>query len=77
MQGWEAINLSHHELNKLIYLLKSNSQDKHQIFEQTFITWHSLCNLLNIYEEVVREWFLPKKLSYFLSYPDLPIEHKS
>lgn len=75
MKGWEAISLSHNELNTLISLLKSYPQEKIQIFEQTFMTWHSLCNLSNIYEELVREWFLPKKLSYFLSYPDLPTEY--
>lgn len=75
MKGWEAISISHNELNSLISLLKSHPNEKIQIIEQTFVTWHSLCNLSNVYEELVREWFLPKKLSYFLSYPDLPTEY--
>lgn len=76
MPGWEAINVSHCELNNLISLVNTEPQNRLKIFDQTFITWHSLCNLSNLYEELVREWFLPKKLSYFLSYPDSPTEHK-
>ncbi|AVY95270.1 hypothetical protein DAI18_15415 [Microvirgula aerodenitrificans] len=32
--------------------------------------WHRLCNLANMYEELVREWFLPTVLAQFASYPE-------
>ena len=33
--------------------------------------WHRLCNLANMYEELVREWFLPTVLAQLSSYPEL------
>lgn len=32
--------------------------------------WHRLCNLSNMYEELVREWFLPTVLAQLSSYPE-------
>jgi hypothetical protein len=32
--------------------------------------WRRLCNLASMYEELVREWFLPSVLAQLASYPD-------
>ncbi|MOA22152.1 hypothetical protein D3C78_1426930 [compost metagenome] len=32
--------------------------------------WRRLCNLSNMYEELVREWFLPTVLAKLASYPE-------
>jgi len=32
--------------------------------------WHRLCNLASMYEELVREWFLPSVLAQLASYPE-------
>jgi len=74
IQGWEAINMTREGLDKLIHLLNAKAPNKRAVLDQSMVTWHSMCNLANIYEELVREWFLPKNLSFFLSYPDFPDE---
>jgi hypothetical protein len=34
------------------------------------ITWHQLGNIGTMYEDIYREWFLPKHISRMLSYPE-------
>jgi hypothetical protein len=68
---WGAITMSQVELNKLSSLLNNDQSDKEEVLNQVIVTWHSLCNLANMYEEINREWFLPKYLSYMISYPEM------
>jgi hypothetical protein len=41
------------------------------------ICWHRLTNLASMYEEICREWFLPKMISLLTSYPEEPEIRKS
>lgn len=41
-----------------------------ELIESVLLTWHQLSNLNNMYEELAREWFLPKFLSFLTSYPE-------
>lgn len=40
-----------------------------ELIETILLTWHQLANLNNMFEELTREWFLPKYLSFLTSYP--------
>lgn len=41
-----------------------------ELIESILLTWHQLSNLNDMYEELTREWFLPKFLSFLTSYPE-------
>lgn len=69
---WEAIAITKTELQRMVSMLSDDKTSKVAILDQVMLTWHSLCNLANLYEEIVREWFLPKYLSYLMSYPIPP-----
>lgn len=59
---------------ELMDLKKSiNAEENlHNLIPKVLITWHRLANLSNMYEELAREWFLPKFLSFMASYPNIP-----
>ena len=70
---WQPMPQSHSELKELDSKLKKDvrSEDYQQFLTycSSFI-WHRLTNLANMYEELVREWFLPTYLAQLLSYPE-------
>jgi hypothetical protein len=70
-RSWEVLPLSKKELIELKDSLNKENNFKVSI-ERILITWHRLTNLCNMYEELAREWFLPKFLSFMTSYPDTP-----
>ncbi|UYQ92135.1 DUF4365 domain-containing protein [Chitinophaga horti] len=74
IREWVPIDMSYRELENLKKVLEDSSSDRQVILSQALITWHKLCNLANLYEEIVREWHLPKLLSYQLSHPNPPTE---
>ncbi|MDN3593963.1 DUF4365 domain-containing protein [Zunongwangia endophytica] len=49
--------------------IERNELKESELIETVIITWNQLSNLNNIYEELTREWFLPKFLSFLTSYP--------
>ena len=69
---WEPILWSHNELLTLREKLsKGVMPEDHQRF-LTYCSdyiWHRLTNLSNMYEELVREWFMPTYLAMLTSYP--------
>ena len=72
---WKPIEACHNELTEL----QQNLNDGINIDEQQYFLefcnyqiWHRLSNLGNMYEELVREWYLPTFLAQLLSYPDDP-----
>lgn len=70
---WEPMSLSHLELNKLkTKLMKGvNPEDYYQFLTYcSDYIWHRLTNLANMYEELVREWFMPTYLAQLTSYPE-------
>lgn len=69
---WEPIQSNYIELNRLKKKLSSGvrSEDYVQFSEYcTSNIWHRLTNLSNMYEELVREWFMPTYLAMLTSYP--------
>ncbi|WP_457978987.1 DUF4365 domain-containing protein [Ectopseudomonas composti] len=69
---WEPMEWSHGELlelkEKLSRGVKAEDYDQFLIYCSDYI-WHRLTNLSNMYEELVREWFMPTYLAMLTSYP--------
>lgn len=40
--------------------------------DKIIVLWHQLTNLGTMYEDICREWFLPKTISFMTSYPNPP-----
>jgi len=60
-----SIKVTRKLLDDLKDLLSVSDADEKELINQVVLTWHSLCNLSNIYEEIIRECFL-KAFSYKL-----------
>lgn len=72
---WEPIQLSFNELNDLRSNLEEGIKpDDYPYFLEycNSHVWHRLANLGNMYEELVREWFMPTFLAQLTSYPECP-----
>jgi hypothetical protein len=72
---WEPIQLSFSELNDLRSNLEEGIKpNDYQYFLEycNLHVWHRLANLGNMYEELVREWFMPTFLAQLTSYPECP-----
>ena len=69
---WKPMEWSYKELISIKEeLIKGIKTEDHQQF-LTYCSsnvWHRLANLSNMYEELVREWFLPTYLAMLTSYP--------
>ena len=52
--------------------LQSDRCDLNIAKEKIIINWHQLSNLGSMYEDLCREWFLPKTISLATSYPEVP-----
>lgn len=75
---WQPMEWSHRELlelkEKLSRGVKNEDYEKFLTYCSDYI-WHRLTNLSNMYEELVREWFMPTYLAMLTSYP--PIEENN
>jgi hypothetical protein len=77
---WEPMAWSHSELEDVLKAINGGINPgevgafKHFCDEHV---WHRLCNLANMYEELVREWFLPTVLAQLTSYPKQGVVQKS
>lgn len=72
---WKPIQWSFNELNDLrSNLEKGINPEEYQYFLEycNLHVWHRLANLGNMYEELVREWFMPTFLAQLISYPESP-----
>lgn len=69
---WEPVLWSHSELltlnEKLSRGVKPEDHEQFLAYCSDYI-WHHLTNLSNMYEELVREWFMPTYLAMLASYP--------
>jgi hypothetical protein len=70
-QHWEVLPLAKKEIIELKQILLEGT-DLVTVREQIIILWHRLNNLGIMYEEITREWFLPKHFSFLTSYPEIP-----
>jgi hypothetical protein len=69
---WKPMEWSNNELltlkDKLSRGVKPEDYQEFLIYCSDYI-WHRLTNLSNMYEELVREWFMPTYLAMLTSYP--------
>jgi len=71
---WEPIGRSLRELEGVRNLIQAGvGAADHEAFKGYCdeVVWGRLCNLANMYEELVREWFLPTVLAQLTSYPEV------
>jgi hypothetical protein len=59
-------------------LLLQKEIDWTAVKNKVIVLWHQLSNLGTMYEDICREWYLPKIISLMTSYPEIPeiIEEK-
>jgi hypothetical protein len=81
LKEWQALPLAKTEIIELKKYLQSQDVIWEVAREKIISCWHRLTNLGTVYEEICREWFLPKMISLLTSYPTLPeiikIENKT
>jgi hypothetical protein len=72
---WQPIGWSYNEVCEVKELIESGEAKSDLGLFLKYcdeVVWHKLSNLSNMYEELVREWFLPTYLSQLASYPEMP-----
>ncbi len=70
---WEPMSWSHKELEDIKSNLEAGvaSEDFDALLEHCDVhVWRRLANLSSMYEELVREWFMPTSLALLISYPE-------
>lgn len=69
-----ALGICKQEIDALVtYIYKTEVFELNQLINLTLNIWSKLDNLNNIYEEVCREWFLPKFIGQLAGDPSIPI----
>ncbi|CAL96338.1 Hypothetical protein azo3722 [Azoarcus olearius] len=76
---WKPVLASHAELGQIKAALEAgiDSSDLPGFVRHCHGVWHRLENLSNMYEELVREWFMPTFLARLCSYPGYEAPRKS
>lgn len=69
---WQVLPQAKMDLEKVKDLLEAGEVDWARVKDKVIVLWHQLTNLGNIYEDICREWFLPKVISLMTSYPVMP-----
>ncbi|MPT32710.1 MAG: DUF4365 domain-containing protein [Chryseobacterium sp.] len=69
---WPVLPEAKRDMETLETLLKTDQPDWQEIKNKVIILWHQLSNLGTMYEDICREWFLPKMISLLTSYPEIP-----
>jgi hypothetical protein len=72
---WLPIQQYFNQLNNLkLNLEEGIKPENYQDFLEYcyVVVWGGLTNLCNMYEELVREWFIPTFLAQLISYPEAP-----
>lgn len=70
---WEPMKWSHGDLkNVQATILRGVDPKELEALKEhcDLHVWHRLCNLSSMYEELVREWFLPTVIAQLTSYPE-------
>lgn len=70
--GWFVLPQAKKDLLKLKLVLKNDVGDWNDVRNMVIVFWHQLTNLGTMYEDMCREWFLPKMISLMTSYPTTP-----
>jgi hypothetical protein len=77
---WEPMGWSQKELDDIIANIEAGIEDREfeAFLEYCDIhVWRRLANLSSMYEELVREWFMPTCLAVLTSYPERPVGKES
>lgn len=74
---WEILPVMKNNLDELRMFLEQDIFDAKEAREKILVMWHQLSNLGTIYEDLSREWYLPKFISLLSSYPEEPTIKKS
>lgn len=69
---WQVLPQARKKLITLKQLLEKEEFDWEMVRNKVIVLWHQLTNLGTIYEDLCREWFLPKFISLLTSYPETP-----
>lgn len=69
---WQVLPEAKEELVTLKELLEVDEVDWTTVNKRVIVLWHQLTNLGTMYEDICREWFLPKIISLMTSYPTMP-----
>jgi|SRR5450432_207768 len=70
--GWLVLPDAKAEIFKLKSFMQKKNYDVDIAIEKVIVCWHRLTNLGTMYEDLCREWFLPKMIGLLTSYPEPP-----
>lgn len=68
--NWSILSNMKTKIETLKLQLIQDESEWQFLRDEIIVLWHQLTNLGTIYEEICREWFLPKHISFLLSYDD-------
>jgi hypothetical protein len=69
---WQVLPQAKEDLETVKKLLDADEVDWMYVKDRVIVLWHQLTNLGTMYEDICREWFLPKIISLMTSYPTMP-----
>lgn len=69
---WPVLPQAKIDLDVVKNLLEEDEVDWKTAKDKVIVLWHQLTNLGTMYEDICREWFLPKIISLMTSYPTMP-----
>lgn len=69
---WQVLPQAKMDLEIVKNLLEKAEVDWITAKDKVIVLWHQLTNLGTMYEDICREWFLPKMISLLTSYPTIP-----
>ncbi len=69
---WHVLPQAKEDLESVRKLLEVEEVDWINVKDRVIILWHQLTNLGTMYEDICREWFLPKMISLMTAYPTIP-----
>ena len=69
---WRVLPDAKREMTALREYLQGDLKEWNKARNDIIILWQRLTNLGTMYEDLIREWYLPKMISLWTSYPDLP-----
>jgi len=69
---WMVLPQAKDDLETVKVLLETDEIDWKIVQDKVIVLWHQLTNLGTMYEDICREWFLPKIISLLTSYPTIP-----
>jgi hypothetical protein len=69
---WAVLPMAKNDLMKIKLALQDDKDNWESLRDKIIVLWHQLTNLGAMYEDICREWFLPKTVSLMTSYPSMP-----